>query len=614
MITRDELLKLLHSGALSEKEEIELLKLLMAERKEEALQDYAIFAEEYIKIVDKDGEIVPFNHNKIQKEINDTVKKMRAAGRPVRIIIIKPRQPGVSTNEQGRMLYNTATKPNRTGLIVAHTQKSTGIIFEKSKFMYNNLSEHVKPLSKASNATEIVFDRPSGYKGKGKGLNSKISIQVAGDVTIGRGDTIHYFHGSEVAFYPTPDGKGIKKQIAGIMSSMPKTAETEAVLESTGNGYNEFMELCDEAKAGNNEWVLLFFAWHDHEPNKMDCTEEEYNRLVSTLDEKIIKYLFGTSKQAGIVKLFSLTKEQVKWWMWTYRNDNNSDFDMMKQENPSTYDEAFVSTGSPIFDNEKVKLRKEYLRQKYKKEPPKRGHFSFEWGNPETLDYIKDKSIKWVDDPNGFVTIYEDVQSGYPYVIGGDTKGEGRDFYSGAVINNTTGNRVAMIRNCWTNSKPYTWQMYCLGHYYNIALVGIEMNFNTAPIEELERLHYPRQYTRRKYDDITKEYQMKHGWKTDGNTRPLIIDKEVHLIEENIDLFNDITMLEECLIFVKDKDGRPDAMSGKNDDALFADMIANEIRTQQSFEAELEKEVRRRSFNEDNLFDDSSREDASPWN
>jgi len=148
--------------------------------------------------------------------------------------------------------------------------------------------------------------------------------------------------------------------------------------------------------------------------------------------------------------------------------------------------------------------------------------------------------------------------------------------------------------------------------YYNLALIGIEVNFNTGPIEELERLHYPRQYTRRQYDSATKDYLNKYGWKTDGNTRPLIIDKLVHLIEEDIDLFNDITMLEECLTFVYDKDGKPDAMGGKHDDLIIADAIGNEIRTQQSFEAEIEREPERRSFDNDTGYS-NSQNDESPF-
>jgi hypothetical protein len=46
---------------------------------------------------------------------------------------------------------------------------------------------------------------------------------------------------------------------------------------------------------------------------------------------------------------------------------------------------------------------------------------------------------------------------------------------------------------------------------------------------------------------------------------------------ENIELFSDIAMLRECMSFVYDKTGRPDAESGKHDDLLFSDMIANEM-------------------------------------
>jgi len=616
-LNKDELLKMLESGRLSDKEEIELLQLLEAERKEEALQDEVIFAEEYIKIVNKNGELVPLKLNSIQRKIHETKKKLRALGKLVRIIVIKPRQCGVSTDAQGNMIYNTTTKENRTGLIVAHTQPATTIIFEKARYMYTNLPAHTKPLLQASNAKELVFDRPTGYKGKGKGLHSKISIQVAGDVNIGRGDTIHYFHASEFAFWPAPDGKSPKKQLAGIMAAMPKTLDTDAEIESTANGYNDFKELCDDALDGKNEWTLLFFAWHDFELNVMPCTEEERQKLLNSIDEKEVReYLLGTEGQPGIIKAFNLTKEQIKWWIWTYRNDNNGDLPMMQQENPSSYNEAFIASGTPIFNNARVNARIEVLRKKYKDvkpgDCPKRGHFYFEWDNPETEDRIKEKSIRWVDDPNGYITIYEPPQSGYPYVIGGDTKGESinSDKYAGAVINNVTGNRAATLHGQWTHSKPYTWQMYCLGMYYNLALIGIEMNFNTGPIEELERLHYPRQYMRKKYDDLSGEFKNAHGWKTDGNTRRLIIDKEIHLINNNIELFNDITMLNECITFIR-KDGKPDAMNGKHDDALFADMIANEIRRHQSFQSETIREVQRGSFDNDNS--SSGYESESPF-
>jgi hypothetical protein len=129
--------------------------------------------------------------------------------------------------------------------------------------------------------------------------------------------------------------------------------------------------------------------------------------------------------------------------------------------------------------------------------------------------------------------------------------------------------------------------MYCLGRYFNYALIGIEINFDIYPVKELQRLKYTKQYFREVVDEISKKRQHKYGWKTDGNTRPLIISNEMILIRDNIDLFTDISFLSECLTFVYNKDGRPDAMPGKHDDILFSDMIANQIRTQQRMKIDI---------------------------
>lgn len=577
--------------ALTEREEIELLQLLEIEVKERekasAMADDAIFCEKYIKIVNKQGEQVPFKYNSIQKKIDDKIKELEAKGMPARLIILKARQEGVSTYTQAKYLCGTAKNKNRTALIVAHRDDSTNTIFEKSKYMYENLPEDIKPLKKASNARELIFDIPTYYKGDREGLNSRIKVQTAGRDSIGRTDTHFYVHLSEFAFY---EGNP-KTQLSGILQSVPNIPGTIVIIESTANGYNDFKEIWDAAEAGESGFIPMFFAWHDYEEYQMPCTAKEYKKLIDNItNEKLRNYLLGTNnidgtRTPGIIELYGLSKEQVKWYLWTLKHNCNNDLDMMKQENPSYPKEAFLSTGRPVFDIPNIEMRIEQLKKEYEKSPPKRGRFTFEWNDGERQDFIKDDTIRWVDDPNGFITIYEDAQEGYPYVIGGDTKGEGKDFFADTVINNATGLRAAVLHMQVSNSKPYTWQTYCLGRYYNDALIGIEINFNTAPVEELQRLKYPKQYMRQQYDKIQKKLQEKFGWKTDGNTRPLIIDKEIDLIENNIELFTDITMLTEASTFVYDENNRPDAQSGKHDDVLFSDMIANEIRSQQTFDA-----------------------------
>ena len=67
----------------------------------------------------------------------------------------------------------------------------------------------------------------------------------------------------------------------------------------------------------------------------------------------------------------------------------------------------------------------------------------------------------------------------YPYVIGGDTAGDGSDFL-GQVLDNTDGMQVAKLKHQF-DEDLYARQMFCLGKYYNYALLVIETNFSTYP-------------------------------------------------------------------------------------------------------------------------------------
>ena len=224
-----------------------------------------------VKIVNKDGDTVPFLLNEIQKQIDDKIKELEAAGIPARIIILKSRQVGGSTYIQGKFICRIIKNKNRIALVVAHRDDSTNAIFEKAKFMNNNLPAHVKPLQQASNARELIFDRPPHYKGKQEGLNSRIKVQTAGSDGIGRSDTHYYVHLSEFAFY----SGNPKKSLTGILQSVPNIPGTIVLIESTGNGMNDFKDIWDAAEAGENEWVPMFFAWHNDPLNQMEVTEEE---------------------------------------------------------------------------------------------------------------------------------------------------------------------------------------------------------------------------------------------------------------------------------------------------------------------------------------------------
>lgn len=125
--------------------------------------------------------------------------------------------------------------------------------------------------------------------------------------------------------------------------------------------------------------------------------------------------------------------------------------------------------------------------------------------------------------------------------------------------------------------------MYCLGKFYNYALIGLETNFSTYPTKELERLGYDYQYVREKEDEYTGKTEEKFGFRTTMITRPLILANLQQIFLEEIDKINDIETLREALTFIKNERGRPEAMEGEHDDLIMGLAITYYIRDQQSF-------------------------------
>lgn len=228
--------------------------------------------------------------------------------------------------------------------------------------------------------------------------------------------------------------------------------------------------------------------------------------------------------------------------------------------------------GKSYFDSNKINERMLKLPI-----PIRTGYFEYS----QEGNLIED--IEFIDDPEGYIKIYEDVKQGYPYVIGGDTAGTGIDYFIGQVIDNTTGRQVAVLRH-QTDEDEYARQMYCLGLYYNEALIGIENNYSTYPTKKLVEYGYYNLFIRELEDKIAETLEERYGFMTTKTTRPIILSILKEVIREDVDLLNDRTTLEECLTFVRNKKGRPEAQNGAHDDTVMALAIAYYIREQQGYQ------------------------------
>lgn len=503
------------------------------------------YIENYIKIRDKRGRIISLILNKPQLKYYNVIKKLHEENKPIRIIILKSRQMGFSTETEAIITKNTTTHHNYRAGIIAHKETSTTNIFEMSKLMINYLPDAIRPAQRKSNAKELVFNNDEGT-----GLDSKIKCMTAGGKGIGRSDTFTALHLSELAFW-----EGDKKAtMTGLLQAVPNTPESMIIIESTANGYEYFKEMWDSAVAGENDFYPLFVGW-----NELDEYSMPYTGFTLTQDEIDLK------------EKYHLTLEQLTWRRWCIKNNCSNDINQFKQEYPICPEEAFLSTGHCYFDKQNI-----INRINTAPEPLVRGKFTCYY------DGIRIRNQKFLEQEEGEIKIYEYPENRVPYVIGGDTAGDGSDFFTAHVINNITGKQVAILKQQY-NEIEYVKQVYCLGMFYNCALIGLENNFSTYPTQKLMELNYPNQYVRKKEDQYNNKYEKSFGFKTTTITRPYILGQLQEIVLDSIDVIQDKETLREMLTFIVNEKGKAEAETGYHDDLTMGLAISYNIREQQTF-------------------------------
>ena len=239
-------------------------------------------------------------------------------------------------------------------------------------------------------------------------------------------------------------------------------------------------------------------------------------------------------------------------------------------------------TGKTVFDAMAISRRLEELRG-----PAAEGEFVFDY------DGLRISNVRWAEGPGGPVKIYRWPEKGRPYVVGGDTAGgadsvsDNKDWFVGQCIDNITGRQVAVYRASEVDEDLFARQMYCLGTFYNTALLAVEANFSTYPIKELQRLGYPRQFVREREDTFDGGVRHAFGFRTDGITRPLILSGLIAILRGRYDLLEDQDTLHEMLTFIREpKQRRMEAEPGAHDDCVMALAIAFYARGQQAMETE----------------------------
>lgn len=555
------------------------------------------YIEEYLFIRTKGGDLVKFKLNFTQRFIMDIIELLWSLKIPVRLIILKARQEGVSTLIQAVNFVLTVTRKRFLSLTVSYEDDSAKALYEISERFYLNLDEDMRPITQYQTKSSLVFKDKNNSENS---LDSKIIIDTAKNQMAGRSLTVNSLHVSEMGFVD----KG-KKLLNSLLSSIPKGADsvnTLAVIESTANGTgNNFSTEWDRGspiedvidgsweKKKHSNFVKIFIPWF------WDITYSApaYRGFTPT------DYFDATyGNETELMKAYKLNYNQLAWRRKTILSDCGGSLDIFKQEYPANDVEAFLASGRTRFEKT---VMQEMLDKA--KEPIAVGelrliqdvtHAYEEYGGvaPEIL---------FEKLTTGNFKIWEFPEEDAYYVCGGDVAEgiEVEEKDTDRSILQVFKRKPFMLVAEWAGRvEPDEFGdiSYLIGWFYNVAWIGIERNKDGIAANKRLQKRYPRLYYTIEIDEKTDKKTKKFGWTTDKVTRPYMIAEFAALLRDKLVENPNAEAIKEYLTFIIKVNGRAEGQSGKHDDRVIASCIAFQTHKQMPITPKAKKTKPQSSF------------------
>ncbi len=514
-------------------------------------------------IITKDGKKEPFKMNRAQLHFFENY--LSQIGKIYhRHVILKARQLGFTTFIDIFILDEILFNTNKEGLIIAHkVQDATEIFDKKIDFAIRNMATDVKGAffkinHNSARKIQVVVDY-----GPDAGSTSSIAVSVSG-----RSGTYHVVHISEFAKMCVEFPKRASEVEVGTFPAVP--FDGFIFIESTAEGMaGRFYEIFQEnwltrdkitPQLSQVQFLPHFYNW---QYDDMEMKKIQSVIPTSEMDECEINWAEYQSEN-NLTDL-EITYYYMKWQQLGGKGGTDA-VKKLKQEYPTTPEEAFLSTGQSYFPIAKVAS----LLQKHT--PGIKGELiTTESGN-----------VEFIPTPSGNFEMFKKPEIGTKYIVGGDTSeglahGDAQVLY---VINHKTEECDGLYRSHVPPDELAN-EAYKVGKFYNWALLAVEVNKDGLWVNDaLEKMGYINLYARKVFDDITQKVTKFFGWKTTSATRPFSLAalKAVFLRKDS---GFPAGILGEMFTFIRNAKGKPEAMDKKHDDIVMAASIGYAVLQEQ---------------------------------
>lgn len=571
--------------------------------------DFPFWTATLVYIHNKDaGKDVLFRLWYPQRILVSRFEAKRKAGEPIRLILLKARQWGGSTTTQLYMAWlQFFHKKGLNSLIIAHQGTASDEIKDMFDLM---IKKH--PVEFLHRLGEVYSENEPKLVGVGKSGSThrvpqrecKIKVGTAERPNGCRGGAYSLVHLSEVGLWQKTEGKSPEDIVRSACSGILAKPYTMIVMESTANGTGNFFHREYSAAADpkvKSQYEALFIAWFqiEHYSLPFNSAEELRDFAKQLWENRNNAYTPSNREESGRY-LWSLWErgaslEAIHWYI--YERAGKNDFAVMAAEFPSDDVEAFVHSGTMLFDKYLVKQFEPFCR-----EPKFVGEVYADADEGEEAL----SNLRFREDRQGLLSIwampekFDDYEVTDRYLTVVDVGGRSNKADWSVIV---VFDRLSMIDGSEPPSVLAQWYGHCdidrlawraaqIAAYYNNSLLVIESN--TLETHDKERQVeggdqsqyilnqisdiYPNLYARKQSEDEIREgAPRKYGFHTNVATKPMIISTLVKVIRERLYIERDKRCLDEYDTYERKPNGAYGAIVGKHDDLLMTRAIGLHI-------------------------------------
>lgn len=304
--------------------------------------DEQVFIEKthFIKTKGDDGQVLKqlrFNYAQ-QRFYDDVILPAIRENLPLRAIILKARQLGFSTFIQSWMFEQVDRGRSKNALTLSYDEPSTNELLGKGKHVYRN---QWFPRATRRDSTQAIEFGDNG---------GTIHARTSGNLSAGRGDTYQYAHFSEVPMWADAG-----ETLTSAKQAIALAPGTAVFIESTAKGaVGEFYDAWRMAESGRSSYRPFFAPWFWDPAYALDFqSEDEANAFGRTLN----------LTERRLQEAHGLSLGQLRWRRFKIADDLEGSEAKFRQEFPSTPKEAFLTTGSPVFNADMIAALEENARR-----------------------------------------------------------------------------------------------------------------------------------------------------------------------------------------------------------------------------------------------------------